>query len=128
MRLRLLLVVTRLIVIVVCLCYRGHTDTDLVYIIITGHMDISDGPFNSHFPGKKNIRFTPTNSSNPILMAHSCGLGGKYWYKHTKIFQTENLKKACTVWFRNLIFFPLAGGVKEIVRQMLFLYKIFIVD
>lgn len=42
---------------------------------------------------KKNIRFTPTNSSNLILMAHSCGLGGKYWYKHTKIFQTEHLKR-----------------------------------
>lgn len=92
MRLRLLLVVTRLIVIVECLCYRGHPDTDLVYIIITGHMDVSDGPFNKPLLGEKNIRFTPTNSSNKILMAHSCGLGGKYQYKHTEIFQIGHLK------------------------------------
>lgn len=50
-------------------------------------------PFQQPLSGKKNIRFTPTNSSNPILMAHSCGLGGKYWYKHTEVFQTENLKR-----------------------------------
>lgn len=42
---------------------------------------------------QKNIRFTPSNSSNPILMAHSCGLGGKCWYKHTEVFQAEHLKK-----------------------------------
>lgn len=91
-RLHLLLVVTRLIVIVECHWSRGHPDTDLVYIIITGHMGISDSPFNKPLLGK-NIRFTHTNSSNPILMAHSCGLGGKYWYKHTKVFQTEHLKR-----------------------------------
>lgn len=68
-------------------------------------MDISDGPFNKPLLGKKNIRFTPTNSRNPILMAHSCGLGGKYWYKHTKVCQTEHLKRARTMWFTNLTFF-----------------------
>lgn len=81
--------VTRLIVIVECLCFRGHSDADLVYIIISCHMDISDGPFNEPLlERKKDIRFTPTNSRNPILMAHSCGLGGKYWYKHRKVSQT----------------------------------------
>lgn len=108
-RLRLLLVVTRLIVIVACLCSRGHPDTDLVYIIIIGHMDISDGPFNKPLLGKKNIRFTPTNSSNPILMAHSCGLGGKYWYKHTKVFQTEHLKRLVQCGLETWLFFPPVG-------------------
>lgn len=75
------------------LCYRGRLDTDLVYIIITVHMDISDGPFNKPLLGKKHIRFTPTSSSNPILIAHSCGLGGTYWYKHAKVFQAEHLKR-----------------------------------
>lgn len=59
MRLRLLLVVTRLIVIVECPCYRGHPDTDLVYIIITGHMDISDGPFNMPLLEKKKYPLYP---------------------------------------------------------------------
>lgn len=69
----------------------GDSDTDLVYIIITAHMDISDGAFNKPLLGK-NIRFTPTNSSNPILIPHSCGLGGKYWCKHTEAFQAEHKK------------------------------------
>lgn len=53
---------------------------------------------------KKNIRFTPTKNSNMIFMAHSCGLGGKYQYKHAKVFQIGHLKKASTVLFR--LFFP----------------------
>lgn len=63
MRLHLLLVVTRLIVIVECLCYRGHPDTDLVYIIITGHMDISDGPFNKPLLEKKKISALPPQTT-----------------------------------------------------------------
>lgn len=103
-RLHLLLVVTRLIVIVECFCYWGHPGTDLVYIIITGHMDVSDGPFNKPlFWGKRNIRFTPTKSSNMIFMAHSCGLGGKYQYKHAKGFQIGHLKRLLQCCFD---FFP----------------------
>lgn len=93
MRLRLLPVVTRLIVIVECLCYRGHPDTDLVYIIITGHMYISDGPFNKPLLEKKISALPPQTAVTGYLYAHSCGLGGKYWYKHTKVFQTEHLKR-----------------------------------
>lgn len=48
---RLLLVVTRLIVIIEYPCFRGHPDTDLVYIIITAHMDVKDGPFNKPLGG-----------------------------------------------------------------------------
>lgn len=76
--------------------------------------------------GKRNIRFTPTNSSNPILMAHSCGLGGKYWYKHTKVFQTEHLKRIVQCGLNLTFFFLLADSVKsahDILRQMLLLYE-----
>lgn len=79
----------------------------------------------SHF-WKKNIRFTPTNSSNPILIAHSCGLGGKYWYKHTKVFQTEHLKRLVQCGWKTWLFSPSADSVKSAhdrVKQMLFLYK-----
>lgn len=41
------------------LCYRGRLDTDLVYIIITVHMDISDGPFNKPLLGKKTYPLYP---------------------------------------------------------------------
>jgi len=78
------------------LCYKGHTD--LVYIIIIGHMDISDGPFQqTTLGGKKCIRFTPTNSGNPTLMAHSCGLGGKYWCKQAMSFRQTRFYSVVTL-------------------------------
>lgn len=90
-------------------------------------MDISDGPFNKPSWGKKkNIRFTPTNSWNPILMAHSCGLGGKYWYKQIKVFHTEHLKRLVQGGLEIFFFSFLSDSVKSAldrVRQMLFLYK-----
>lgn len=125
-RLRLLLAVTRLIVIVECFCYRGHPDADLVYIIIAGHMDVSDGPFNKPLLGeKKNIRFTPTNSSNVILVAHSCGLGGKYQYKHTKVSQIGHLKRLVQCGRTFIFSFWLAvTDLLMTVRQRLFLDQI----
>lgn len=53
---------------------------------------------------KKNIRFTPTKNSNMIFMAHSCGLGGKYQYKHAKVFQIGHLKRLLQCCFNFLSF------------------------
>lgn len=78
---------------------------------------------------KKNIRFAPTNSWNPILMAHSCGLGGKYWYKHMKVFHTEHLKRLVQGGLEIFFSFCLtASNLLLTVRQMLFLYKMTLYD
>lgn len=102
-RLRVLLVVTWLIVIVECLFLQRALRSGVHYHHWSyGHFR---WPFQQATFGGKNIRFTPTNSSNLILRAHSCGLGGKYWYKHPKVFQTEHLKRPKQSGLKNLTFF-----------------------
>ncbi len=69
-------------------------------------MYISDGPFNKPLLEKKISALPPQTAVTGYLYAHSCGLGGKYWYKHTKVFQTEHLKRLVQCGLETWLFFP----------------------
>lgn len=73
-----------------CKVVFGREHADLVYIIITGHMDISDGPFNKSLLRERNVSVLPLQTAVTQYLRPTRGLGGKFRCKQAMSFRLSS--------------------------------------